>query len=64
MVFRNVPLSYSKDLRHGWQTWTKDKKRPAWISAEQYALLPSTMKVRLVRYVVARGADKGTYLLS
>ena len=36
----------------GVQQWKKPSKPPAWMTAEQYALLPATVAVRLVRYAV------------
>jgi hypothetical protein len=36
----------------GVQRWKKPSKPPAWMTAEQYALLPATVAVRLVRYAV------------
>ncbi len=42
-----------KDLRPGVQRWTKPQTCPVWMTAAQFARLPKSIEVRLVRYVVA-----------
>jgi hypothetical protein len=36
----------------GRQRWKRQKKNPAWISMEQYQLLPPWLEVRVIRYVI------------
>jgi hypothetical protein len=42
-----------KGQTHGRRLWVKPKKRPAWMDAAQYALLPQSIEVRIVEYTVA-----------
>lgn len=39
-----------KDLKPGLQLWKKPSIAPVWMTAAQYALLPQTLTVRVVRY--------------
>jgi hypothetical protein len=36
----------------GRQQWNRQKKNPAWISMEQYQLLPLDLEVRVIRYTI------------
>lgn len=38
------------DLKPGLQLWKKPPKAPVWMTAAQFALLPGTLTVRVVRY--------------
>src|SRR5206468_8760687 len=38
--------------------WVKPKKRPDWMTAEQYAALPATLRVREVRYRIPRRGQR------
>ena len=42
-----------KNQTHGRRLWKRPKKRPAWMDAAQYALLPESIEVRIVEYTVA-----------
>jgi len=42
-----------KDHRNGIQCWTRGKKPPAWLTAEQWLALPQWLDVRIVSYAVA-----------
>ncbi len=56
---RGMPTSqYVRRLGHEDQLvdWVRPAKKPQWMSAEEYALMPETMCVRELRYhIVARG---------
>jgi hypothetical protein len=41
-----------KNQTHGMQRWKKPKTRPAWMDAQQYALLPDFIEVRIAEYKV------------
>jgi hypothetical protein len=41
-----------KNQAHGRQRWQKPEKRPGWMQAAQYALLPRFIDVRIVRYTI------------
>jgi hypothetical protein len=47
----------------GVQQWRKPSKPPAWMTAEQYALLPATIAVRLVRYAVEVPGCRTTHVV-
>jgi hypothetical protein len=42
-----------KGQTHGRQLWKRPGKRPTWMDAAQYALLPESIEVRIVQYTVA-----------
>src|SRR5215212_6660470 len=42
-----------KDQTPGRQCWTKPRQGPPWMDKAQYALLPRSIEVRIVRYTVA-----------
>lgn len=46
----------------GTDRWAKPAKAPAWMGAAQYALLPASVDVRLVRYAVSRKGYRTTHV--
>jgi hypothetical protein len=45
-----------KDKSHGLRSWKKPKKCPVWMNAVQFALMPASVTVRIVRYkIVEKG---------
>jgi hypothetical protein len=51
-VFACFRLHQRRKATTGLQRWHKDKKPPAWMTAEQFAFLPDWIEVRLLRYTV------------
>ena len=43
-----------KDLRSGTQRWRRPVEPPKWMTAQQHALLPAWLDVRLVHYTIGR----------
>jgi hypothetical protein len=41
-----------KNQTRGRQTWNKSNKAPAWLTPEQFAVLPQCITVRIVEYVI------------
>jgi len=52
----------SHDVRQRRQRWTKPRKPPAWMTPQQYALLPAWVDVRLVHYAVDRPGFRTTHV--
>ncbi len=51
-VFGCFRLHQRRKCPLGRQQWKRQKKNPAWISMEQYQLLPQWLEVRVIRYAI------------
>lgn len=52
-----------KNQTHGPQRWHKPIKPPAWMSEAQFALLPTFIDVRIVRYTIAERGFRTEHVL-
>jgi hypothetical protein len=50
-----------KDHTPGWQLWKKPPKCPDWMTAEQFATLPGTIRVRVVVYTLERNGFRTSH---
>jgi len=52
-----------KDQTPGRKLWTKPRQGPPWMAKAQYALLPQSIEVRIVRYTVAQNGFRSRTVL-
>jgi hypothetical protein len=63
-VFACVRLHQARKVQGaGAQRWPKPKARPVWLDAAQYAPLPASLDVRVVRYAVAHAGFRTRHVL-
>jgi hypothetical protein len=63
-VFACMRLHQRRDKKAlGVQRWKKPAKPPAWMGAEQFALLPKFLDVRIVRHEIVRKGYRSTIVL-